>query len=624
MSYLRAFLSLCAAALLAPAAHADPSFGIVALSDQTIPSGKTLVVPIAATDPSGPARNYTVTVTGTAGLSGTGGGIMATIRTGDPHLRLTVTYTDSGSVVHQDQPMEFQLYREFCPLAVQTIAGLAEGGFYSPQTSGTTTRYITFHRVVPGQFIQGGDPNGDGTGGPGFNYRSEFSSALIFSATAGQLALANAGFHEQVEMHSSPIGNQLGFANANADSTNGSQFFITAAPERGLDFKHTIFGQLLRGYDTLAGIQSTPLTTSTSSGEFSSPVNPVNITSASVAANNTDAVLILSATGLADSVITVTATSAGQSASQTFTAHAIADTVNDPPFLNPVPDAAIPASPLKITLRGTDLQLDLLRYGYERLSPVLDEVAIPTGSGTNTVLVPLITSGTSPTLSIALPQGGNRLAAALDHWAGVYETSSLYPGAMLRPFEVAVGQKPLQGTLTPIPPAAAPIVLGDFPVAVITDGNKGDTPSSLAAAVNWGDGTLLSGTGSVNIVKDPAGHTVNRFQIRASHTYSAPGEYPVLVQVTNAGGARLTLTGTANVGANSIALSSPDFFSTGGKVVNKAIATFSDFGSQLPASAYGATIAWGMERSRPAWSSRSRKPSRLSVRTFIRSRGHLR
>lgn len=555
MPSFRSVLFLGVLAALSGVAHATPpSFGIQPLPDQTIPSGKTLVVPIAATDPDGVPRSYTVSVvnSGTTAVSATSGGILATIRTGDPHLRMTVTYTDSNSVQQQDQPMEFQLYREFSPLATQIIAGLTEGGFYNPQVSGSGTKFITFHRVVAGQYIQGGDPNGDGSGGPGFSFANEYSNALIFSATAGQLALANAGGNE----------------------TNDSQFFITGASVRSLDFRYTIFGQLLRGYATLAGIEGTPVTLNNSNTEVSKPVNPVDITSIAIAPNSTDAVLILSGTGVADATVTVTATAPGQPVtSGSFAAHLVADAVNDPPYLTPVPDVTTPASPLKITLQGHDLQLDLLRYGYSRVSPVADAS---------------ITSGTFPTLVIPLVTGSNLVAATLDHF------NASARGSDVRPFQVGVGEKGLQGTLTPIPAAAHGLLsLLDFPVAVVTAGNKADTAANFTADVNWGDGTFLSGSNGITIVKDGAAKTVNRFRIVASHTYSAPGEYPVIVHVADQGGARLTLTGTANLGAGDLAISAADLLSTGGKIKNKVIANFSDSGGVFLPSAYNATIDWG-------------------------------
>ena len=109
---------------------------------------------------------------------------------------------------------------------------------------------LTFHRVIPDFVIQGGDPKGDGTGGPGFQFDDEFTPSAIFSGN-GQLAMANSG-----------------------KDTNGSQFFVTLGPQRALDFNHTIFGQLVRGLDVAQAIANVP----TDSND--TPTTPVVITGA--------------------------------------------------------------------------------------------------------------------------------------------------------------------------------------------------------------------------------------------------------------------------------------------------------------------------------------------------------
>jgi len=112
------------------------------------------------------------------------------------------------------------------PNAVANFIGLAEGTKDWTGTSGGPKQHgkrlfdgLTFHRVIPGFMIQGGDPVGDGTGDPGYYINDEINPALNFNV-AGRLAYANSG-----------------------PNTNGSQFFITEAPQPDLDQKYTIFGQ---------------------------------------------------------------------------------------------------------------------------------------------------------------------------------------------------------------------------------------------------------------------------------------------------------------------------------------------------------------------------------------------
>ena len=109
-----------------------------------------------------------------------------------------------------------ELYPKDAPVTVNNFVSLARRGFYNG---------LTFHRVIPGFMAQGGDPSGNGTGGPGYKFQDEFSQR---SHVAGALSMANSG-----------------------PDTNGSQFFICYAPQPHLNGKHTVFGQLIQGMDVL-------------------------------------------------------------------------------------------------------------------------------------------------------------------------------------------------------------------------------------------------------------------------------------------------------------------------------------------------------------------------------------
>ncbi len=139
---------------------------------------------------------------------------------------LTATFdTTEGQVV-------INLFAKEAPKTVENFVGLATGE--KPWTDPNTGQKKTgvplydgtiFHRCIKDFMIQGGDPLGRGTGGPGFKFEDEFKSSRTFDKP-GILAMANSG-----------------------PNTNGSQFFITAAPTPWLTGKHTIFGEVVKGQD---------------------------------------------------------------------------------------------------------------------------------------------------------------------------------------------------------------------------------------------------------------------------------------------------------------------------------------------------------------------------------------
>ncbi|HEX6262299.1 MAG TPA: peptidylprolyl isomerase [Actinomycetota bacterium] len=121
--------------------------------------------------------------------------------------------------------IEIDLFEGQTPITVNNFVFLAREGFYD----GTI-----FHRVIEGFMNQGGDPEGTGMGGPGYEFEDEFVDDLTFDRP-GLLAMANAG-----------------------PGTNGSQFFITAAPTPHLDGAHTIFGEVTGGMDVVNEINGLP------------------------------------------------------------------------------------------------------------------------------------------------------------------------------------------------------------------------------------------------------------------------------------------------------------------------------------------------------------------------------
>lgn len=118
-------------------------------------------------------------------------------------------------------PINVELYPDKAPLTVANFVNLAKRGFYDG---------LSFHRVIPDFMVQGGCPQGTGTGGPGYKFEDETKNGVAHER--GVLSMANAG-----------------------PNTNGSQFFITHVATPWLDGKHTVFGKVISGLDAVDAVK---------------------------------------------------------------------------------------------------------------------------------------------------------------------------------------------------------------------------------------------------------------------------------------------------------------------------------------------------------------------------------
>jgi cyclophilin family peptidyl-prolyl cis-trans isomerase len=120
-------------------------------------------------------------------------------------------------------PIKIKMLPDVAPMHVTSFLYLTRLGFYDG---------LAFHRVIPGFMAQGGDPLGNGSGGPGYEFAGEFSPSVKHEK-GGLLSMANRG-----------------------PGTDGSQFFLTFVPTPWLDNKHTIFGEVVEGMDTLKKLEA--------------------------------------------------------------------------------------------------------------------------------------------------------------------------------------------------------------------------------------------------------------------------------------------------------------------------------------------------------------------------------
>ncbi len=169
--------------------------------------------------------------------------------TKQPPMTIDINKTYTAILTTTEGDITISLDPKNTPITVNNFVYLAKKGFYAD---------TIFHRVIKGFMIQGGDPSGDGTGGPGYTIPAEIGLKHV----RGAIATARLGDETNPEKDSS-----------------GSQFFIAQEDTPSLDGEYTVFGHVQAGMDVVDKIASAPMQ---SGGEGSSPVNPVHIQSITV------------------------------------------------------------------------------------------------------------------------------------------------------------------------------------------------------------------------------------------------------------------------------------------------------------------------------------------------------
>jgi cyclophilin family peptidyl-prolyl cis-trans isomerase len=545
-----------------------PAVGEAARVTPDIPVGKTLLFPITASDADGDPLSYKVTSTNP--------NILVRAKTGNPVLRMSVSHADGGATDPAfTGTMDFMLFRDWLPITTGYVSGMARAGFYNN---------VLFHRVADlgggqgttGFIFQGGDPLGSGGGGPGmvandpqsaWKFQNEFHAGTIFSGR-GQLAMANAGTTTGYSLG----GNGTLIVPDYLD-TNGSQFFITDGQPRHLDFKHNIFGQLLRGWEMLPLLKATKTVSSR-------PDKDLRILTAGIVRNETDAVLVLSAKAVGTATISITVCDpSGATATKQFLVNAVPDTSNCNPFLRRnTPRVTRKDVPSVFALEMVDLEFDYLdaQHSMLPLSATLGpKGSLLTSSGRVVQMQPNAAYEGLVNIGLSLRQ--------YDIARGSFDDISDYTNAY-----VAVGER-LARAGNAIIEAQPGVALVNAVAGRIHDLDSAGAPSNFTAKINWGDGTPLS-TGTV--VRESSAPGSTTYAAQGGHTYAQPGVYPLVVDFSGNNGARTLSYGTAIVSAGPLRAVGEEFDLTSGRVVNRIVATFTD-GAAFSPLAYSATVDWG-------------------------------
>ena len=283
----------------------------------TLLGGSPLHIPLDGYDPNGGTLTYTIT-------SDNPSLVVPTLLQGNRSMRIDVN--SWGSMV-------FQLFEDKAPRPTGRVISLAQSNFYNG---------IIFHRVIEDFVIQGGDPTGTGTGGSTLgDFDDQFNVDLQHNRE-GLLSYAKS-----------------------TDDTNDSQFFVTLAPARHLDFNHSVFGILTEGYHVLEAIGNT----ATTSGDR--PTQDIVIDSVNIFTDQENGVVMLKAaegaSGQANVTVTVT-DAQGHSVQDTFKVTVKPDTTanggaNGGPFLQDIAPLTTPTgTPVNLQLAAVDVEGDAVYY----------------------------------------------------------------------------------------------------------------------------------------------------------------------------------------------------------------------------------------------------------------------
>lgn len=319
---------------------------LAAISNVTLAAGAPMCIALDGYDADGDNLSFTISV---SNQNITGGTLGYTVTDGNRSMLISTNYGD----------MIFELFEDMAPETTARIIELAQSGFYDD---------LLFHRITAYDsglpfVIQGGDPDGDGSGGSGVDFDDEFNP-LLMHTTAGVLSMAKS-----------------------YDDTNDSQFFITGSSARHLDFNHSVFGFQVEGQSVRQTIEQVAVDAN------DKPLTNVIMESVEIFYDNENGVLILAApegaTGSADVTVTVSDGNGGTSY-RTFHVTVAADTdasANSAPYLGNLPDVQTTAdTPVSFYLSSIDVEGDAVYYAGLVYSDT-DDIDISVNSTTGLVTV---------------------------------------------------------------------------------------------------------------------------------------------------------------------------------------------------------------------------------------------
>jgi cyclophilin family peptidyl-prolyl cis-trans isomerase len=472
----------------------------------SIPAGKSLTLPITASSTNGRPLTYTVTSSTNR--------VTVEVHTNNPFWKFSVVQRAASNapgayltpfrgglaMVTNVGDMTLLLLRDRAPRTVDVFQGLTMAGYFNSNT--------IFHRVIPNFMIQGGDPATNGSGGPIFRYDDELHARAIFSGY-GQLAMANSG-----------------------KDVDGSQFFITQSSPRHLDFNHTVFGQLLRGFNVLTNIIFTPRVDTNITDR---PIRDVIITRASFVTNHTDTAITLTGTNLAGVVATIRVIAddgVGGRVTNTFTATTVSDAANNNHPILPSPAITNLFVPVNGRLTNWISSFDIensARY-YDAYWSDLDFFG-NSHSRSNSSFAKFPTNNAQ---FVFVPN--SNYFGPLKIYVAVAQDPA-FSSYDFQAYTVAVGDTPITAFATNLF-ARAGVTISNL-VAWFTNGVPNSATTNFVAAINWGDNSTNNGSMTTNL---------NGWkEVRRAHTYTNAGTYPITIRVRSNRGAETTVFSTAYV-----------------------------------------------------------------------------